>query len=99
LYLVGLVTIPREGERDSMFVRALHGPDRRLAANDVVLLGLLAAAVALLFRDGRAVVGALVFLGLALLVLSRRASRPVPTAGGESDAGTAAPPQEGPKRR
>jgi phage shock protein PspC (stress-responsive transcriptional regulator) len=44
LYLIGLVTIPREDEEHSLAHRLIHGPDRRFERNQVLLLVLVLVA-------------------------------------------------------
>ncbi|MCW2544367.1 MAG: phage shock protein PspC [Frankiales bacterium] len=72
LYLVGLVTIPREGERQSIAERLFRGPNRRLHGKDIVLIALLVISVGSLLDHGDNVVAVAVAVGVAVLYFRGR---------------------------
>lgn len=72
LYLVGLVTIRREGESQSMAERLFRGPNRRLHGKDVLLIALLVIAVGSLLDHGDSVVAVAVAVGIAVLFFHGR---------------------------
>lgn len=72
LYLIGLVTIPREGEAQSLGARLLRGPDRRMRGSDVLLLVLTVLSIGNVLNRGDGVIAFAVFVGLVALYLSSR---------------------------
>jgi phage shock protein PspC (stress-responsive transcriptional regulator) len=72
LYLVGLVTIPREGERQSIAERLFRGPNRRLHGMDIVLVALLVLSVGSLLDHGDNVVAVAVAVGVVVLFFRGR---------------------------
>ena len=74
LYLVGLITIPREGEPHSLAERLLRGPNRRLRRDEVFLVVLTIIAIGSMLNHGSNLVALAVITGVVLLFLR---SRPV----------------------
>lgn len=85
LYLVGIATIPREGEQQALADRLLHGPDRSLHGAEWVLLVLLVCSVLALGADLDGLVVLAVLAGLGLLWWRGRLSLPAPPAGVDPD--------------
>ncbi len=67
LYLVGVVAIPKEGEQSSLAERLLHGPDRHLSRNQVLLVAVVVLAVAGVFKDTNGVLTVVVLAVLGVL--------------------------------
>ena len=67
LYLVGMATIPREGEQQALADRLLYGPDRSLRLAQWVLLALLACSLLVLGADLDGLVTLAVLTGLGVL--------------------------------
>jgi phage shock protein PspC (stress-responsive transcriptional regulator) len=72
LYLVGLFTIPREGERQSLAERLFRGPHRDLRTADIVLLALLVLSVGNVLGHGDGIIGVVVIAGLVYLFFRGR---------------------------
>ncbi|MCU1588417.1 MAG: phage shock protein PspC [Frankiales bacterium] len=72
LYLVGLVTIPREGEQQSLAERLFRGPHRRLHGSDLVLVVLLALSIGNVVDHGDNVIALAVLAGVVLLFFRGR---------------------------
>jgi hypothetical protein len=64
LYVAGVIAIPREDEPQSLAERLIHGPDRRLSTNQVIVLLIGVLAVAGFLGDSSAPV----VLGVAALI-------------------------------
>ena len=67
LYLVGIATIPREGDQQALADRLLHGPDRSVHGAEWVLLVLLACSLLALGADLDGLIALTVLAGLGLL--------------------------------
>lgn len=72
LYFLGVVTIAKEGEAQSLGARLVHGPDRRLTAGNVLVLVLMVLSAGSLLDDGDGLLVVLVLSTLAVLWWQRR---------------------------
>lgn len=72
LYLIGLVTIPREGEAQSLAERVFRGPHRHLHGADIILVVLLVLSIGSVVDHGDSVVSVAVLAGLVLLFFRGR---------------------------
>lgn len=77
LYLVGLLTIPREGEAHSVAERLLRGPNRRLRRDEVLLVVLTVLAAGNMLDHGNNLIALAVITGVVLLFLRGRHDHPV----------------------
>jgi phage shock protein PspC (stress-responsive transcriptional regulator) len=81
LYLVGLLTIPREGEPHSVAERLLRGPNRRLRRDEILLVVLTVIVGGNMIDHGNNLVALAVIAAVALLFLHGRPDRPVEPVG------------------
>lgn len=72
LYLVGLFTIKREGEAQSLAERLFRGPHRTLRGADILLMALLLLSVGNVLGHGDGVVALVVFAGVVYLFFRGR---------------------------
>jgi phage shock protein PspC (stress-responsive transcriptional regulator) len=95
LYIVGVVAIPREGERQSLAERLVRGPDRHVSGGDLLLLLVTVAISMIYLGHPRSIFVAAIAGALALLWWRGRAdapSAPAATDTGDEVAGWVAPP-------
>lgn len=101
LYLLGIVTIPREDEQYSLAHRVFRGPDRRFERNQVLLLVLCAAVVLGFVGDPHH--GLVVAVALVLAFFSYRGRTtqepPVPPAAPVTATAWTPPPPRPPRPR
>ena len=90
LYLAGMVAIPVEGEERSVGDRLLHGPDRHLHRNHLVLVVILVIATVSLINDTDGVLTVAVLGGLVFLWWRNRTG-PTPIGYGASPVPGASP--------
>ncbi len=76
LYLVGLLTIPREGERQSVTERLVRGPNRGLRRDEILLIALTVLVAGNMLDHGNNLIALAVITGIVLLFLQGRRDAP-----------------------